>query len=160
MQLLHLLRAKFIGFLKRPLFVKIWFLPTIVLLLLSKALIFLVSFRRLAPLLGEAQGVDPFLPLVPSRGLTRARQIGAVINLAAKWTPLGKDCFPKALTARMLLGLHRVPYAMFFGVCRGAEGIDAHAWVYSGGHCICGGRRSFWEYRVVTVFSTPGFIPR
>jgi len=46
------LRRKTLGFLRQPRFTQLWFFPLWILLGLSKAAIFTISFRRLAPRLG------------------------------------------------------------------------------------------------------------
>lgn len=146
------------SFYRLPLFVKVWFFPTLALLLISKMMIFIFSFRRISKLLGETLGADPFLPLLRPDQKNYAVLIAMTVNLAARYLPLGKDCFPKAVTARILLGVYGVPYCVFFGVKRTGDGIKAHAWVFSGAHCVCGGRRSFWRYRVLNVVASPGLI--
>ena len=151
---------KFRSFFRLPLFVKVWFAPTLVLLLISKMMILVFSFRRLAPFLGESNGVEPFLPILRSGQKALVVQIAMLVNIASRYLPLGKSCFPQAITARILLGLYRVPYCIFFGVRRTNRGIDAHAWVFSGAYCVCGGRKSFWRFRVVAVFTTNGLIDK
>lgn len=153
-----LLARKSGGFSRLPLFVKAWIIPASLLLVAAKILIVLVSFRRLAPMLGDTHGVDPFLPVVPERQRARVRQIGTIVNIAARHLPLGKDCYPKSILARLLLGIYGIPYCIFFGVRKTGDGIEAHAWVYSGGRCICGGRNSFRQYKVVNVISNPGLL--
>lgn len=149
---------KFRSFCGLPFFVKAWFVPTVVLLLISKVMILVFSFRRLAPILGESKGVEPFLPILRSHHEVLVIRIAMLVNIASRYLPLGKSCFPQAITARILLGIYGVPYCIFFGVRRADGRFDAHAWVCSGAHCVCGGRKSFWKYRVLGVFSTPGLI--
>jgi len=152
-------RRKASSFRRLPFFVKVWFGPTLILLLLSKIAISVFSFRRLAPLLGDSMGVHPFLPIISATQRSRVVQIAMLVNLASRYLPLEKSCFPLVITARVLLGLYHLPYCIFFGVRRLEDGIDAHAWAFSGARCICGGRKSFWQYRVLAVFATPGLIP-
>ena len=149
---------KFRSFCRLPFFVKAWLVPALALLLISKVMIFVFSFRRLAPFLGKSNGVEPFLPILRSGQEALVIRIAMLVNISSRYLPLGKSCFPQAITARILLGLYRVPYCIFFGVRRTNRGIDAHAWVFSGAHCVCGGRKSFWRYRVLGVFATHGLL--
>jgi len=146
------------SFCQLPFFVKAWFAPTLVLLLISKLTILVFSFRRLAPFLGESKGLEPFLPTLRSDHEILVVRISMLVNIASRYLPLGKSCFPQAIAARILLGIYGVPYCIFFGVRRADGRIDAHSWVCSGAHCVCGGRKSFWKYRVLAVFSTRGLI--
>src|SRR6056297_1360132 len=112
-----------------PLFVKVWFLPTWLLLGFARLAILSVSFRRLASRLGSSVGVAPWLPLLDAREAERARLIGQVIRLAARHTPWESNCFPQAIVAKMMMGVYRLPYCLFFGVRRNADSgdFDAHA---------------------------------
>ena len=160
MRIIRSTMRKFRSFCRFPLFVKAWLAPTLVLLLLSKMMIFLFSFRRLTHLFGESMGVQPFLPILRSGQEVRAIRIAVLVNLASRYLPLDKSCFPQTITARILLGLYRIPYCIFFGVRKTDGRIDAHAWVFSGAYCVCGGRKSFWRFRVVAVFTTNGLIDK
>ena len=151
-----------------PLFTKVWLVPTWVALGVSRALILAVPFRRLAPRLGTAQGTSAHVPLLTQSQESRARAIGRTVRLAARYTPWTSNCFPQAVVARMLLGIHRIPYAIHFGLMpesrtgSGAPapaaprsaGMRAHAWVVAGRVPVTGGH-SFHQYTVVGVFAGP-----
>ena len=138
-----------------PLFTKVWFVPTWVALGVSRALILAVPFRRLAPRLGTAQGTSAHVPLLTQSQESRARAIGRTVRLAARYTPWTSNCFPQAVVARMLLGIHRIPYAIHFGLMPdGSAGMRAHAWVVAGRVPVTGGH-SFHQYTVVGVFAGP-----
>jgi hypothetical protein len=62
----------------------------------------------------------------------RAARIASSVRLAARHTPWRSECYPQALTARILLGLARVPHVVSFGVRRDAGELVAHAWVHAG----------------------------
>lgn len=153
---LAILRRKARSFLLRPLFQQIWFLPSWVLLGISKALIFTISFKRLAPKLGYAAGPILWIPILTPSQQIRALQIGRVIKLASEYTPWDSNCFPQAVTARCLLGLYGIPYTMFFGLSSDPETrkMKAHAWVTAGAVNVTGGA-SFHQFTVVGSFVTP-----
>lgn len=80
-----------------------------------------------------------------ARDLQRARWVGHVIAAAAARTPWRSDCYPQALTARILLRAARVPHSVVFGVRRDDAGVlRAHAWVTSGEVGVTGGSDERW----------------
>lgn len=104
-------------------------------------------------LLGErrapsATGPDPGRvpsPLLGARELGRARQIGWVVRTAAARTPWTSDCFPQALTARLLLRVARVPHVVTFGLRRDDTGaLKAHVWVAADQVAVTGGSGTSW----------------
>lgn len=144
------------SFAYRPLFEQMWFLPVWLLLGLSRVLILFVPFRTLAPHLGKHTGLAPWVPLLDARQESRARTISRVVQMGANYTPWLSNCFPQAVTARLLLGLYDIPYCLFFGVDRAADksGMQAHAWIASGRIPVCGGE-SFDQFTVVGCFTSP-----
>jgi hypothetical protein len=132
------------------------FFPTWILLGISKLLIFTCEFRRLAPLFGISIGVAAWLPLLTPKQECRALQIGRLIKLAARYTPWDSNCFPQAITARLLLELHKIPYTLCFGLMREitSKEIQAHAWVSSGRVNVTGGM-SFKHFTIVGCFIGP-----
>jgi hypothetical protein len=130
-----------------------WFLAAWPLLGLSCLAIRALSFRRIAPCLGHRDGC-PWLPLMDSRTEARAARIGRSVRLAARYTPWESNCFPQAITARLLLGFLGIPYALFLGVARSSidgPGMQAHAWVTAGRVSVTGGH-SFDRFTVVGCF--------
>jgi hypothetical protein len=144
------------SFLQQPIFIKLWFLPLWFLLGVCKAFIFTVSFKRLAPIFGVTLGISVLVPLLPPDQEQLALKIGRAVRLAANYTPWDSNCFPQAIAARILLGLYRVPYVLYFGLMREPQTseIKAHAWVAAGRVNVTGGA-SFDVYSVVGVFASP-----
>jgi hypothetical protein len=155
--MLKTLRRKLRGFHGLPRFSQIWLLPMWCVLGVAKVVIVAVSFRRLAPYLGQPCGVAAWVPLLDARQQARALQIGQVVRLAARYTPWESNCFTQAVAARLLLGHYEIPYALFFGLKRdvGCAGLEAHAWVAAGRVPVIGGS-SFGSFVVVGVFVAPG----
>lgn len=147
--------------LRLPRFVQLWLLPAWLLLGAGRLAIVLFSFRRLAPRLGVHQGTASCLPLLTPGQEARATELKQVIAVAARYAPWRADCFPQAIAARILLGVHGIPYALFFGVAReGLQGgLKAHAWVGAGRVRVSGGY-SFAHFTVVGCFVAPGVVPR
>jgi len=150
----HLLLQRSRHFLALPLFTKLWFVPAWLLLGLSRALILLISFRRLATLLGTLHPDGPWVPLLDDRQQAVALRLKRVVQLAARYTPWSSNCFPQAVAARVLLGIHGIPFALYFGVARDpdTQAMRAHAWVAAGKVPVAGGY-SFGHYTVVACFA-------
>ena len=151
------LRRKAGTFVRQPLFIQAWLLPVWLILGIGKALIFTLSFRRLAPRLGCQSGIAPWVPLLTPAQEQRALQIGRVVRLTAGYTPWDSNCFPQAIAARVLLGLYGLPYVLYFGLRRDPDdpaGMQAHAWVAAGRVRVTGGH-SFDQFTVVGCFVAP-----
>ena len=144
------------AFFKKPVFFKLWFLPTWCLLGVSKLLIHLVSFRRLERFMGIGCGMSPALALLTPGQRKRATAIGQLVCTTACYTPWTSNCFPQALTGALLLRLYRVPYLLCFGLARGRNSHDylAHAWVSAGSVVVTGGF-GFHRYTVVACYLAP-----
>jgi hypothetical protein len=127
-----------------PVFTILW-LPAIWILLgLSRAAILAVSFKRLSGILGRRVDRLDFVPAITPHQTKRVIQIRKLISAAARNTPWVSNCFPQAIVARILLGIYRIPYALYFGLRRDFDTADllAHAWVMSGDESVCGVLRS------------------
>lgn len=150
------IRRKAQNFRHQPRFIQFWLIPVWLILGISKALIFTVSFRRLAPRLGTPIGAIAWVPLLDPRQEARALQIGRVVRLAARYTPWESNCFPQAVAARVLLGMYGIPYALHFGLMRDPDSaeLQAHAWVAAGRVPVTGGV-SFGRFAVVGCFVAP-----
>lgn len=113
------------------------------LLGLSRLLILCVPFRVVRRLLGQPRGEDqtsdsPDVLLTPTQR-ARAERIGVIVQVAAQHTPWRSECYPQALTARILLGARRIPHRVSFGLRRDGDQLAAHAWVTAGGAPVVGG---------------------
>ena len=141
-------------FLALPLFTRLWFVPAWLLLGMSRGLILIISFRRLAALLGTLHQGGPWVPLLDERQQAMALQLKRVVRLAARYTPWTSNCFPQAVVARVLLGIYGIPFALCFGVARDpdTQAMRAHAWVTAGKVPVAGGD-SFGHYTVVACFA-------
>lgn len=150
---MHSILRRLHTLLKKPLFIKIWCLPVWLLLGISRLVILTVTFRRLAPYLGHAVGRQAYSHLLTPEQHRRAIQVSRVIRLASRYCPWVANCFPQAVTARLLLGVYRIPYALYFGLAKDAETgeFKAHAWVVAGYVPVTGGN-SFTEYTTVGCY--------
>lgn len=122
----------------------------------SRLVVLTIPFRRLSALLGKGEGLEPWVPLLSNTQTLRAFRIGRVVRAMARFTPWDSNCFAQAITARLLLGLYGLPYAIYFGLMReaGSTGLKAHAWVAAGRIRVTGGA-SFGQYTVVAMYVAP-----
>lgn len=136
-------------------FVVMWFPIVWILLGLFRAAILNLKFKNLSMLFGRSDGIDVAVPLTGETQQIRAWQIYKVIQIASKNTPWVSNCFPQAIVARLLLGLYRIPYSLYFGLCRDADTqeLKAHAWVASGPVYVSGDT-SFETYTVVACYGS------
>jgi len=150
------MKRKFVTATQMPPLFYLWLIPAWFLLGLSRFVILTVTFKRFAHWLGMHDGLAPRTPLTTADQQMRARAISSAIAVAAKYAPWKANCFPQAITARLILGFYDIPYALFFGVTRSKQPEDlgelkAHAWVVSGRVNVTGGR-SFRQFTSVGCF--------
>lgn len=119
----------------------------------TRLLILCVPFRVVRRLLGEDRSTADAAPPVTLSADQRARaeRIGLVVGVAAQHTPWRSECYPQALTARIFLGLRRIPHRVCFGLRRDDDALAAHAWVLAGDVPVVGGDGS--DYTEVGSFS-------
>lgn len=144
---------------KQPPFVLIWLAPVWIMIGIAAGAIHLVHLKRLAFVLGRNLGSVSLVPLANGKQIERARQIKAVIAIAAKYAPFRSDCYPQAIVAQLICRLHRLPSAAHFGVRLEerkpySRELLAHAWVVCGRVAICGGYESFRIFNVVGCFTS------
>jgi len=134
-------------------FVRVWYVPVWILLGMSRLAILTLDFRRIAAFLGSEAGDSPPDTHLNSDQERQALEIGRVIASAALRTPWTSNCFTQAVTARIVLGLHRLPCVVFFGIARQTEKGQrlAHAWVRTGDVFVTGGSRMS-GYAVLVAF--------
>ena len=127
---------------------------------LASALVVVVPFRGIAPLIGRNVGTAAVLPLADPRQLRQARLIGRAVVTAARFAPFRADCLPQAMAAVALCRVFGVPYAAFLGASMSTPdkpgNLAAHAWVQCGPLVITGGTGNFRNFGVVACFTSPG----
>lgn len=133
-----------------------WCIPVWCMLGISRLVVLTIPFRRLSAVLGKGQPLEPWVPVLSEAQTLRAFRIGRVVRAMARFTPWDSNCFAQAITARLLLGLYGVPYALYFGLARDPDsgGMKAHAWVAAGRIRVTGGA-SFGQYTVVAMYLCP-----
>jgi len=127
---------------------------------LSKLLILVIPFQRIAHRLGRSVGMAAWVPVLDTHEELRGSTIGALVQMAARATPWSSNCYTQALTARILLGLYGIPCSIFFGVARNSRTgeFEAHAWVTAGRIRVTGGN-GFKHYVLVGAFVSADQAP-
>ena len=136
-------------------FIKVWLFPTWLLLGASRLMILVLSFKTIVTRLGVNNGSVSWIPILDIKQEYKAMEISRLIQLSARYTPWVSNCFPQAVTARMILSFYRIPYALYFGITKDHKtGImKAHAWVVAGRINVTGGS-SFDRFTVVGCFTS------
>lgn len=153
--MIRLVLRKAKSFMTVPLFVKLWLMPTWVILGFARLAVLCVPFRKIAKYLGEDFGTAATIPLLKPDQFSKAELVGKTVQLAARYAPWNANCFPQAIAAAALLKLYKIPYSIFFGLRKdmpSSESLAAHAWTMSGRVAVTGGR-SFGKFTVVGVFT-------
>jgi hypothetical protein len=121
-------------------FTLIWLPFIVITLALARAAILTFSFKRIAPILGTKLNTLSTQTHVSPTQLKRAIQISKAVQLGARNVPWVANCFPQAIVARVLLGVYRIPFALYFGLRRDTdtEELLAHAWIMSGDRFVTG----------------------
>lgn len=117
-----------------------WLLvQTFVLLGVTRFLIRTLTFRRLERFLG-ARMAESSQELSVAH-LKRARKVGWAIRTVSERTPWVSNCFPQALTAKLLLRRRDIDSTLYLGAAfaEHKQELTAHAWLRCGPAYLTGG---------------------
>ncbi|MCQ8105048.1 lasso peptide biosynthesis B2 protein [Methylomonas sp. SURF-2] len=130
----------------------LWLGPAFCLLGIMRAILLLVPFGNIARYLGRHLENVGVIPLAGAQQVMRAEHIGSAIRTAANYTPWESKCLAQAMTARVILGINGIPYALFLGINKqNPTEMKAHAWVRVDRVPVTGGD-GFAEFTVVSTF--------
>ncbi|SJZ87839.1 Transglutaminase-like superfamily protein [Sediminibacterium ginsengisoli] len=125
-----------------------WFL-----LLVARCMLVVLPFRRLAPLLGRDITAES-IPLMQNGRQAMAAEISTAIRRGCRHAPFRTMCFEKAIAAKLMLRLRRMPSVLFLGVSfekGGVKTMKAHAWLQYGDSIVTGGDE-MQQYHPVGIF--------
>jgi hypothetical protein len=138
-------RAQLGHLLRRPWADKWLLVQVFVLLGITRLAINTLPFRRLARRFGPLRVETP--EQASAAELAAARRIAWAIHRISPYTPWKSNCFPQALTAKLLLRRRAIPSTLYLGAAfkRGGltgsqSGMEAHAWLRCGPRYVTGGR--------------------
>lgn len=131
--------ARFRNFLRRPFSDHLLALQAFVLLGMTRFLINCFSFSKLEQYLGrrmqESNTEDS------DESLFHAKRISWAVRSVAPFTPWNSNCFPQALTAKVLLRKKGINSTLYVGAAfkTEEEGLRGHAWLRCGSYFVTGG---------------------
>jgi len=118
----------------------------------ARVVIAILPFRLIRGFLGEHHATTMTgEPSLAGHRHARARHVATLIGIAAAHSPWRADCYPQALTARLMLTMARIPHTVRFGVRRDGDELRAHAWVLAGDVMVTGGDGG--DYTAVAAFT-------
>lgn len=116
------------------------------------------SFRRRVAALQHQRQATPAAPLSGEQA-AEAAELGALVAIAARYTPWRSSCLVQVLALQHLLAARAIPGQFYLGVRLGQAdqppgALGAHAWLQCGEAVVCGepARRG---YRVISVYRWP-----
>jgi Transglutaminase-like superfamily len=128
-------------------------LPAWLMTGVARLIVLCVAFKNFAPALGRHHGTTALIPLLDQKQQAKALSIGRAVRMSSTLAPWNANCQAQAISARWLMGLFGLPYAVFYGVAKDpTEKMKAHAWLCAGPIQVTGGY-AFDEFTVVAVFS-------
>lgn len=140
MTLANPLRRRLLNFLSRP-WADQWLVIQVYILLgITRLLINTLPFPRLERLLGER--MVETTATVPLAELRQARKIAWAVRAVSPYTPWTSNCFPQALTAKILLRRRGILATLYMGAAFKKEepsALEGHAWLRCGPMFVTGG---------------------
>jgi Transglutaminase-like superfamily len=126
-------------------------LEALALLCWARLLVRVVSFRRIAPHLGQPMTESPREIGDTERQL--AWRIAWAVQAVARNAPMGFVCLQQAIAAKWMLRRRRVPSTLYLGLQRKDElDLTAHAWLRVGDRILTGRAESL-NHTVIATFS-------
>ena len=124
-------------------------------LVVSRLVLLVVPFPKLAQRLGTMQAPSPAGNAAPINHSRLPVQIGRIVEKTADALPLRFVCLPRALAASQMLARRGVRSRLHFGAARlGSEGpMTSHAWLDAGGVEVTG-------YPIANGFVEVGYFVR
>jgi len=147
--------SKLKTFMELPFRDKLFFLDTVLLLSISKLVIFTVPFKKVAPYLGKVNGTIE--DTIDTRQTDKAERVKLFVNMAAGNVPFKSVCLDQAMAGMLLLRRFKIPSNLCLGVKRNEkeQKLDAHAWIECGGRILIGGQRSLQYNKVAHFTNSP-----
>lgn len=140
----------FIKFIKLPLKIKLVFIEAYILLGFSRLILWKLSFKTIAGLLGRKnqetevsnEGID----------LAKVKQVSVAVTTISKYTPWKSKCLVQAYAAKLMLNRRKLKSTVYLGVAKDKHGnMIAHAWIRCGRIYVTGGDGSL-NYTVTGKF--------
>ena len=116
-----------------------WLLgEALIALLIARAALAFLPFRRIAAWLGTAGAESP--ATATSEEIRTAQEVGWAVGAVARRVPWDGRCFAQALAATGMLRRRGLEGTVSFGASQGESArFDAHAWLRLGSCMVTGG---------------------
>ncbi len=115
------------------------YLETFLSLSVSRLLILILPFRRLAKFMGREQSESNFQ--ISETDLRKVKEIGKIVKKVSLYVPYRSQCFEQALVIKFMLNRRGISSTIYFGVANDdPHQLKAHAWVRSGNYIVSGNR--------------------
>jgi hypothetical protein len=116
-------------------------------LALARAAVTLLSFRRVAALIGRWGQETPTDVIKPELALALAW----TVQSTAKKVPWRCECLEQALAAKWMLGRRKLPSTLYLGTFFNGHALEAHAWVRCGQQIITG-ERGYKQFTITAIY--------
>jgi hypothetical protein len=129
-----------------------WLLgEALIALLIARAAMSLLPFRRIAVWLGTPGAEGP--ATATAEEIRAAQEVGWAVGAMARRVPWDGRCFAQALAATWMLRRRGLDGTVSFGVSQcESMGFDAHAWLRLGS-CIITGGPGHQRFKAFTTFA-------
>jgi Transglutaminase-like superfamily len=129
-----------------------WLLgEALIALLIARAALALLPFRRIAAWLGTPGAESP--ATATSEEIRAAQEVGWAVGTVARRVPWDGRCLAQALAATGMLRRRGLEGTVSFGASQGeSAGFDAHAWLRLGSFMVTGGQ-GHQRFKAFTTFA-------
>ncbi len=126
-------------FLRRPWRDRALFVQAYILLGLARMAIKTLKFETVVKRLGSS-GVETAAE-VPIQHKHQALRVAWAIRAASRFTPWKSNCFPQAITGKIMLSARGIGSTVYFGAAfKEHKKMEAHAWLRCGEVYVTGGQ--------------------
>lgn len=139
------------NFLSRPTSDQVLVLQATILLGLTRFAICTFSWKRLQKLLGQRH--DETAKDISADEYELARKVYWAVHTVSPYTPWKSNCFPQALTAKILLRRRGIESTLYLGAAfkQDSSDLGGHAWLRCGQFFVTGGDSSD-EFGAIVAF--------
>ncbi len=133
-----------------PLKDRLTFLEALLFLILSRLLIVLFSFKKIAQKLGEPMKETSFE--ISDLSSNKSRLIAKMIKKASAYAPFRTLCFEQALALKLMLKQRGIACTIYFGIKKNENSkLKAHAWTRVGKNYLTG-KIGKEKYQLISTF--------
>lgn len=117
-------------------------------LALARVAVLILSFPRVARLLGRFAVETPVVPL---QNPEQALVVAWAVQRSAKSVVWRCECLEQALATKWLLNQRKIASTLYFGTFFNGVTLEAHAWVRAG-NLVVSGERGYRQFSVTGIY--------